>query len=68
MDRSARCLELTSQICDLKERRDRAARESTALQRQITVLEQTLAQELAAADREWEGLLAQLAEAAAVAP
>eukprot|EP00796_Vickermania_ingenoplastis_P009946 gene9946-biopygen7052 len=65
MEHSARRLELTLQIRDLEEHRGRAAAESTALQQQINVLEGALAQELAAADREWERLLAQLAEAAA---
>eukprot|EP00796_Vickermania_ingenoplastis_P001443 gene1443-biopygen1148 len=65
MERSARCLELALQVRDLEERRGRAAGESTPLRQQINGLEETLAQELAAAERERERLPAQLAEAAA---
>eukprot|EP00796_Vickermania_ingenoplastis_P001448 gene1448-biopygen1153 len=61
MERSARCLELALQVRDLEERRGRAAGESTPLRQQINGLEETLAQELAAAER--ERLPAQPAEA-----
>eukprot|EP00796_Vickermania_ingenoplastis_P001444 gene1444-biopygen1149 len=54
MERSARCLELALQVRDLEERRGRAAGESTPLRQQINGLEETLAQELAAAERERE--------------
>eukprot|EP00796_Vickermania_ingenoplastis_P001446 gene1446-biopygen1151 len=63
MERSARCLELALQVRDLEERRGRAAGESTPLRQQINGLEETLAQELAAAERERERLPAQPAEA-----